>query len=116
MLVALVRVSEGVSQEGHADLARNTELKQAGVEGVAQIVEADIPDSRSADGGFPAGFKAADRPAFEGEDQSGTLLPTGKEIENPFGQGNFAGFSLWRLAVRDIQEPPFEVHVFPGLA
>jgi hypothetical protein len=115
MLVALMRIPEGVPQESHADLAGNTELKQSSVEGVAQVVEPDIPDSRPADGRFPAGLEAADRPAFEGEDQTGTLLPTGKQVEDPFGQWNFAGFSLRRLAVRDIQEPPFEVHVFPDL-
>jgi hypothetical protein len=75
MLVAFVRVPEGVTQEGHADLARNAQLEQSGVEGVAQVVKADIPDSRPANGGFPAGFEAPDRPAFEGEDQTGALLP-----------------------------------------
>jgi hypothetical protein len=78
-------------------------------------VEFHIPDSRSADSCFPAGFEASDRLAFEGEDQPRTLFSTGKQVEDPFGQGNLAGLSLRRLAVRDIQEPPFEVHVFPGL-
>jgi hypothetical protein len=115
MLVALMRISKGVTQESHADLTRNTELKQSGVEGVAQVVEPDIPDSRPADGRFPAGLEAADRPALEGEDQAGTLLPACKQVKDPFGQGDFAGLSLRRFAVRDIQEPPFEVHVFPCL-
>jgi hypothetical protein len=116
MLVALVGIPEGVTQKGHADLAGNTEFKQAGVEGVAQVMEPDIPDSRPADSSFPAGLHASNGLAFEGEDQTRVLLPVRKQVEDPFGQRNLAGFSLGRLAVRDIQEPPFEVHVFPGLA
>lgn len=115
MFVALMRVSEGVAKEGHADLAGNAELEQSGVEGVAQVVEADIPDSRPADGRFPAGFETADQLAFKGKDQTRVLLPVCKQAEDPLGQGNFAGFAFGRLAVRDIQEPPLEVHVFPCL-
>jgi hypothetical protein len=115
MLIALVCISEGVSQKGHADLAGNAQFEQSGVEGVSQVVESDVPDSRPADGCFPAGFEAADRLAFKGEDQTGTFLPTGKQVEDSLSQWNFAGLSLRRLAVRDIQEPPFKIHVFPGL-
>ena len=75
MLVALVRVAEGVAQKSHADLAGDAELKQSGVEGVTQVVKPDIPDFCPADGCFPAGFETADRLAFEREDQSGVLLP-----------------------------------------
>ena len=42
MLIALVGVSEGVAEKGHADLARDTELEQPGVERVAQVVETDV--------------------------------------------------------------------------
>jgi hypothetical protein len=75
MLVAFMGIPEGVSQKGHADLAGDAELKQTGVEGVAQVVEPDVPDSCSADGCFPAGLEASDRLIFEGEDQTGVLLP-----------------------------------------
>jgi hypothetical protein len=70
MLIAFMRVPEGVAQEGHADLAGNAELEQAGIEGMAQVVELDIPDSCPADCCFPAGFETANRLAFKGEDQS----------------------------------------------
>ena len=75
MFIAFVGVPEGVSEKRHTNLAGNAEFEQAGVEGVAQVVEADIADSRPADSRFPAGFEAADRPAFEGEDQAGALFP-----------------------------------------
>ena len=74
MLIALVGIPEGMAQECHADFARNAEFEQSGVEGVAQVVKPDIPDSRPADGCFPAGLKASDRLAFKGEDQAGILL------------------------------------------
>jgi hypothetical protein len=75
MLVAFVRISEGVAQKGHANLTGYAELKQPGVEGVAQVVKTDIPDSCSTAGGLLTGFENPDRLAFKGEDQTRVPLP-----------------------------------------
>src|SRR5207244_8318839 len=72
MLVAFVRVAEGVAQQGHADLARYAELEQSGVEGVAEIMEPGIPDSSPAYSCFPSGFYTSDGLTLEGKDK--TLL------------------------------------------
>ena len=74
MLVALVGVPEGVTQKGHADLTGNAQFKQSGVEGVTQVMEPDVPDSRPADSSLPSCFQAVDRLAFKGEDQGRVLL------------------------------------------
>lgn len=115
MLVTFMGVSEGMAKKGHANFAGNAELKQSGIEGVPQVVEPDIADSRSADGCFPAGLKASNWFAFKGEDQTGILSSGGKQSEHSCCQRDFASFSFRRLAVGDIQEPPFKVHVFPCL-
>jgi hypothetical protein len=78
-------------------------------------MEPDVPDSCPADGCLPARLETKDRLAFKGEDQTGTFLPTGEQSEDSLSQWNFAGFALGRLAMRDIQEPPVKIHVFPSL-
>lgn len=45
MLVALMGVAEGVAKKGHAYFAYDSQFKQTGVERVAQVMEADVPDS-----------------------------------------------------------------------
>src|SRR5436305_13864938 len=64
MLIAFMSVPEGVSEESHADFSRDSQFEQSGIEGVAQIVEPDVADSRPADSCFPAGFETQDCLAF----------------------------------------------------
>lgn len=78
VLVTFVRVPEGVSQKGHADLSGDAEFKQAGIEGVSQVMELDVADSCSADCCLPAGFETSDCFAFKGEDQTGVSLVAGE--------------------------------------
>ena len=80
----------GVAHERHADFLQDAGLHQARVEGVAEIVETDVADSRILQRGFPRSFHDADRTAVK-VDQESLGLATFKQVRvKPLGEGDLA--------------------------
>jgi predicted RNA-binding protein with PUA-like domain len=97
VFVVLVGVAERVAQEGHAHFAYDSQLEQTGVEGVAQVVEADVADSGPANRCPPAGFQVSDRFAMESENEAVRFLLFKEQAKNAVSERNLAGFALGGL-------------------
>jgi len=104
----------GVAHEGHADLLQDARLHEPGVEGVAQVVEADVADARPPQGAAPPALDDADGLALVGDDGALALAARREEPVEAVGQRDLPRLALRRLRARDGQHPAREVDVLPG--
>ena len=108
-------LSRGVPHESFADFLEDAGFHHSGVEGVPEIMEAVVTNSRPANRRLPGRFDLADRLAFEGEDES-FVFPFGpKELGEPRRERNLTGFALGRFRVRNGENVAVEVDVLPAL-
>jgi len=59
-----------MAHERHANFLQDAGLHQAGVEGVAKIVKANVADTGALERGFPRALDDADRLALIAEDET----------------------------------------------
>ncbi len=68
-----------MAHEGLPHFLHDARFHEARVEGVAEVVKAEVAESGAANGRLPGGLDPLDRSAFEGEDQPFRLLGFFKE-------------------------------------
>src|SRR6266496_1433970 len=94
-------LARGVAHEGLPHVLQNSGFHQPGIERVAKIVKAEIPDARPPDGCLPGRLDLLDRTAFEGEDQAFRRIARerGEEVRESRGKRDFATLTANGLAV-----------------
>ncbi len=98
-----------------ADFLHHSRLHESRVEGMAEVVEAEVPDSRPADGGLPSGLDQVNGPALIGEEKAFLLSLIDKELVDSLCEWDLAGFSFGCFRTRDIEQLARKIHVFPEL-
>ena len=83
-----------MAHQRHADFLQDAGLHEAGVEGVAKIVEADVADTCVFQRGFPRALDDADRLAAETDVDTFGLALCKQQLTEAPGQGNLAAFSF----------------------
>ena len=81
-----------MAHERHADFLQDAGLHQAGIEGVAEIVEAHVANTCVFERGLPGSFHDAERLVFVLKDQAFRLPVLKQELEQTAAQGNLTGF------------------------
>ena len=106
----------GMTHERHANFLQDAGLHQASVEGVAEVMKADVADSSVFERRLPRAFDDADRLALIGDDETFRLAALEQKLMEPFCQWDLARFSLGCLRVSDSEQLAREVNVLPLLA
>jgi hypothetical protein len=108
-------ITDGMPHKHLADVLDHSALHQPAVEGVAQVVKAEIPDSRAADSGLPCGLDVAHWLAVACEEQALLLAFCEKELVNPVGEGNFSPFAAGGFRLGDGENSTVEIDMLPEL-
>ena len=106
----------GMTHERHADFLQDAGLHQAGIEGVAEIVETDVAELRVFERSLPRTLHDADWLVFVANDQAFGLAVLKQVLQEPFGQGNLSGLPFGCLRTGDEQQLAREVDILPTLA
>ena len=92
-----------MTHERHADFLHDAGLHQAGIEGVAEIVETDVAELRVFERSLPGTLHDADRPVFVADDQSFGLAVLKQVLQQPVGERDFPRLSFGSLRAGDEQ-------------
>lgn len=104
-----------VAHQCHADFLEDAGLHEPSVEGVAEIVEADVADTGFLQSGSPRALYDVDWLAvvFDYKALGFALLP--EAVAEPFGERNLARFPFRCFGMRDRKDLLREVDIFPPL-
>src|ERR1039458_2149350 len=98
-----------MAHERHADFLQDTGLHQARVEGVAEIMKADVADPGVFERGLPLALGDANWSALEAGDESFRLTDAEERLRQPLGKRDLPGFALGRFRAGDEQQRAGEV-------
>ena len=110
-------LARGVAHEGLPHVLQDPGLHQPGVERVAKIVKAGVPDACPSNGCLPCRLDLLDRTAFEGEDRPfrHIVCERGEEVRESRGKRDLAALSANGFAVSDEEQAAVEVDVLRAL-
>ena len=83
-----------MAHERHADFLQDAGLHQAGVEGVAEVVETDVANPAVLECGLPGSLQDPDLLSAKAEDNVLVLAGARKQLEEPRGKRDLPCFAF----------------------
>ena len=102
--------------ERHANLLQDAGLHQARIEGVAEIVKADVANASVLQRGFPRTFYDPDGTAAKIDHESFGFPLLSQKRKQPVRERDFARFAFGRFRTRHEESLLGKIHVLPSLA
>jgi hypothetical protein len=105
-----------MAHQGLADFLHHPGFEQPGVEAVAQVVEAEMPDAGLGKGGLPGPLDGFQGLVVVEENQTLRLTAFLEKHKQALGQRNLPRLTLGGLRTGYREQHPPEVNVLPSLA